>query len=75
MYYKKGDVDKAAEVCRRGVISIPDSSLLHFSLSLLVHKQGHVDEAVKELRTAVKLDPNIIDARRILEAMLKRNAD
>jgi tetratricopeptide (TPR) repeat protein len=69
--YRQGKIDEAVEICRKGLVIIPDSSLLHFSLGLLLHKQGHKDAAIKELRITLQLDPNSIEARDILQAMLK----
>jgi len=69
--YRQGKIDEAVEICRKGLVLIPDSSLLHFSLGLLLHKQGHKDAAIKELRITLQLDPNSIEARNILQAMLK----
>jgi tetratricopeptide (TPR) repeat protein len=69
--YRQGKINEAVEICRKGLVLIPDSSLLHFSLGLLLHKQGHKDAAVKELRITLDLDPNSVEARNILQAMLK----
>jgi len=69
--YQQGKINEAAEICRKGLVFIPDSSLLHFSLGLLLHKQGHRDAAVKELYITLELDPNSLEARKVLEAMLK----
>ena len=69
--YRQGKIDEAVEICRKGLVLIPDSSLLHFSLGLLLHKQGHKDAAIKELRITLELDPNSVEARNILQAMLK----
>jgi len=69
--YRQGKIDEAVEICHKGLVLIPDSSLLHFSLGLLLHKQGHKEKAIKELRITLELDPNSIEARKILQAMLK----
>jgi len=72
--YQQGKIDKAVEICRKGLVFIPDSSLLHFSLGLLLHKQGHRDAAIKELYITLELDPNSLEARKVLEAMLKKSS-
>jgi tetratricopeptide (TPR) repeat protein len=72
--YQQGKIKEAAEVCRKGLVFIPDSSLLHFSLGLILHKQGHKEAAIKELYITLELDPNSLEARKILEAMLKDSA-
>jgi tetratricopeptide (TPR) repeat protein len=72
--YQQGKIKEAAEVCRKGLVFIPDSSLLHFSLGLILHKQGHKEAAIKELYTTLELDPNSIEAHKVLEAMLKDSA-
>jgi tetratricopeptide (TPR) repeat protein len=69
--YRQDRIDEAVEICRQGLVLIPDSSLLHFSLGLLLHKQGYKDAAVKELRNTLELDPNYIEARNVLQAMLE----
>ncbi len=71
VFYRQGKINEAVEICRKGLVLIPDSSLLHFSLGLLLHKQGHKDAAIKELRITLELDPNSIEARNILQAMLE----
>lgn len=72
--YQQERIKEAAEVCRKGIVFIPDSSLLHFSLGLLLHKQGHKEAAIKELYVTLELDPNSLEARKVLEAMLKDSA-
>ncbi len=69
--YRQGKIDEAVEICRKGLVLIPDSSLLHFSLGLLLHKQGHKDAAIKELNITLELDPNSVEARSVLQAMLE----
>jgi tetratricopeptide (TPR) repeat protein len=74
LLYQQGKIKEAAEVCRKGLVFIPDSSLLHFSLGLILHKQGHKEAAIKELYITLELDPNSLEARKILEAMLKKSS-
>jgi Tfp pilus assembly protein PilF len=50
----------------------PDSAILHCNLGSILIKKGQTDEAIKELETALQLDPNSGPVRKALEALLKR---
>lgn len=72
MLYRQGKINEAVEMCRKGLEFIPDDPLLHFALGLLLNKQGHKDAAVKELYISLELDPNSIETRKVLEAILTK---
>jgi len=50
----------------------PDSAILHCNLGSVLSRKGQTDEAIKELETALQLDPNSAPVRKALEALLKR---
>jgi tetratricopeptide (TPR) repeat protein len=76
--YQQGKISKALQTCRDGLLAVPDDSAaadkldLHYNLGLMLEKQGRKDEAVKEFRTALQLDPNSIKTQRELQAILKK---
>jgi len=53
---------EALELCG----NCPQSAHLHHNLGLFYGKTGKVEEANKELQTAIALDPNDVDAQRAL---------
>ncbi|MCH8217591.1 MAG: hypothetical protein IH892_12580 [Planctomycetes bacterium] len=48
-------------------------AVMHVNLGLLLNRQKHRDEALKELRIALQIDPNSTETRRVLESILKSN--
>jgi len=69
---QEGKVDEAIEILRRGLVFCPDSVILHCNLGSILSKKGQTAEAIKELETALQLDPNSARVRKALEALLKR---
>lgn len=70
---RQDKVDEAVEVCRKGLLFVPDSPVLHCNLGILLNKQGRKDEALKEVRAALQIDPNSTKVRAVLEAILKKS--
>ena len=70
--YSRDSIDQGIEVCHKALLFVPDSAILHCNLGIMLDKQGNRTEAVKELNTAVKIDPNSPKIRRVLEAILKK---
>jgi tetratricopeptide (TPR) repeat protein len=58
-------MSEAIQLCGK----CPQSSHLHKNLGLFYGRAGNVDEAKKELRTALELEPNDSDARNALAAL------
>jgi len=58
-------MNEAIQLCG----NCPQSSHLHKNLGLFYGRAGNVDEAKKELRTALELEPNDSDARNALAAL------
>ena len=55
---KRGELDKAEEIYRRGLTFAPGDVTLNFNLALLLAKQKRFDEAARCLRDALKVNPN-----------------
>jgi len=53
------------------LIFIPDDLYLHHNLGVFLNMQGQKDEAVKELQTALRIDPNSAQTRKVLNAIKK----
>ena len=70
--FRQGKIDQSIKVHRKGLLFVPNSSILHCNLGVLLDSQGNRPEAIKELNTAVKIDPNSPKIRRVLEAILKK---
>jgi tetratricopeptide (TPR) repeat protein len=72
--YQQGKVDKAIETYRNGIILVPDNLDLHYNFGIILEEQGRREEALKELRTALKIDPNSAKVRKILNIVLTNAA-
>ena len=70
---QRNRIDQAIEVCRKALLFVPDSAILHCNLGIMLDEKGDKTEAVKELNTAVKIDPNSPKIRKALEAILKKS--
>jgi tetratricopeptide (TPR) repeat protein len=70
--FKQGKIDQSIKVHRKGLLFIPNSSILHCNLGLLLDRQGNRTEAIKEVNTAIRIDPNSPKIRRAMEAILKK---
>jgi Flp pilus assembly protein TadD len=51
---------------------LPDNLDLHYNLGILLGEQGRRQEALKELRTALKIDPNSAKVRKVLRTIQRR---
>ncbi len=67
---KQGKVAKAIQTYRKGLSTLPHELDLHYNLAILLEKQGNKDEAIKELSTVLQIDPNHIEARNVMRAIL-----
>ena len=67
--YEQGKVNDALETYQKGLKLMPDDLGLHYNLGILLRDQGQKEEAVKELREALRIDPNYSDARRVLNSL------
>ena len=55
------------------MLAIPDDPVMHSNLGVLLSRQKRRDEAIKELRIALQLDPYSTEARSVLQSILGRN--
>jgi tetratricopeptide (TPR) repeat protein len=69
--YEQGKYEEAMEVYHKGLSFVPDDLDMHYNLGIMLRGQGRIDEALEELRTALRIDPNSEKARRVLEETLK----
>ncbi len=69
--YEQGKHIEAIETCYNGLAFIPDDFDLHNNLGIMLRNQGRKAEAIEELRAALRIDPNSIKTRRVLEEILK----
>ena len=70
--FRQGKIDQSIKVYRKGLLFVPNSSILHCNLGLLLDRQGNRSEAIKELNTAIRIDPNSPKIRRVREAIMKK---
>ncbi len=70
MLFKKGRLEEALEVCQAGVAAAPKHPLLHSNVGLVLIKLGRREEGAREIRTALQLDPNSPQIRKVAETLL-----
>jgi len=82
IYLRKGDTDqalllqqgkavKAEEIYRRGLTFRPNNRALRYNLALLLAKQRRFDEAIEDIQTGLKSDPNSAGLLELLDAVKK----
>ncbi|HON59202.1 MAG TPA: tetratricopeptide repeat protein [Smithella sp.] len=69
-YFRMNQADLAEECFRRAIAADPQAAAPHFHLGLLKYRQGLVQEAVKQMDQAVRLNPSWQEARILREKML-----
>lgn len=67
----QGRLDEAIETCLKGLSIAPNNPLLHGNYGILLHKKGNKPQAIKELETALRLDPDSANIRRVLDIIRK----
>ncbi|MFH0982127.1 MAG: tetratricopeptide repeat protein [Planctomycetota bacterium] len=67
LYNQEGDLEKHVECLRRAVERAPASSDLHYRLGNALWESGRRDEAVRQWRIALELQPNHPDRARLLD--------
>lgn len=71
---REGKTAEAIRLCRNGLAHHPNHSTGHLLLALALEKSGEEEEALRELRTVIELDPgNRIAAGRLAEAESRRS--
>jgi Tfp pilus assembly protein PilF len=66
VYFRKGDLSRANDEFAEAVRLQPNSALAHYNLGLLLRQRGRNDEAAREFRKALDLDPKFSPAREAL---------
>jgi len=68
-YFNKKDYEKAMEIFRKVAEENPNynPSLLHYGFGLVYQKKGALNKAIKEYELALKINPNNIYAKQMLE--------
>ncbi len=68
-----GKTDEALREIRFVLSVRPDDVEMYLNLGILLERKGKIAGAIKAYRTAVQINPNDANARRLLEAALKKN--
>ncbi|NUM55943.1 MAG: tetratricopeptide repeat protein [Candidatus Hydrogenedentes bacterium] len=67
--WKSGRVDDAIDVLKQAIGQYPDDAKLRNILGIVFNAKGRRDDAMKEFREALRIDPSFEDARRNLNAL------
>ena len=59
----KGNEEETFEQLKRQLLVRPDSAPLHYNLGLAHGRRKEWDEAITELKTALELNPGLLEAR------------
>jgi serine/threonine protein kinase/Flp pilus assembly protein TadD len=68
----KGDLDGASAAYRDALDGRPDYALAHERLGLVLADKGRLDEAITELREAVRLRDYVLDGFRLAELLTRK---
>ncbi len=69
LWYSKGDVVEAIAIYRKALEHVHDFSDLNYNLAVVLHQQGDHPEAIQELETGLKIDPNSVKIRQLLHEL------
>jgi Flp pilus assembly protein TadD len=59
VYAGREELDKAVDLLKRGLQTMPDSAILHALIASALHEQGHQPEAQRHLAMAESIDPEL----------------
>lgn len=65
----EGRFREALDLYRRVLAEIPDDAVVHYEYAQLLRDLNVTDEAIEQAREAVRLDPSLPEARRLLGAL------
>jgi len=75
-YFEKaqaaGDGERAIVLYREGLKLCQDDDVAHYELGKVLTRQGRSAEAEKEFETALKINPDFIDAQRELDDLRRK---
>ncbi|MGA9671305.1 MAG: tetratricopeptide repeat protein [Terracidiphilus sp.] len=66
MQISSGDLANATQTLQAVTKNAPDNSLAHYALGVAFEKQGSLERAENEWRTALRLNPDFLDAQRAI---------
>lgn len=69
------DYPRAEQLIRRALAIVPESSVFHGNLGVVLRMAGRIDEAIDAYRMAIELDPRSADAHFNLGKSLKLKGD
>lgn len=72
LYARKKQYDKAEKYCRMTLNFFPNSANLHEDLAFALHLQGRLKDAIIYYDKALKLNPNLTQARENRNLILKK---
>jgi DNA-binding response OmpR family regulator len=70
--YKRGDIDRAIELLRGGILIDPLAYKLHYNLGLLLGKKSLVYQAIRELESTLELSPDYFPALKNLALLYQK---
>jgi predicted Zn-dependent protease len=70
-----GRYQEALDLYRKALTLVPNDPIVHLEYAQLLRDLNVADEATREAREAVRLDPNLAEARRLLGALELAAAD
>lgn len=74
IHHFKGNHEKEIEVYRDGLKALKDSSKLRYALAAEYYLNEKYDEAITELKIALEIDPDDVEAKGLLEHCQKYKA-
>ncbi len=72
---REGKVEEAIEYYLEALDLAPDSAAVHYNLGVACGQNGQHKRAIQEFQAALKLDPNLEEARREMEKVLQAVRD
>ncbi len=72
IYYQKGVRDEAEKLISRAIILQPNASVFYVNLGRVFQAQGKMGLAISNYETALKIQPDLVDARTALDSLKGR---
>ena len=74
-YGELKEIKKSRKAFKRGLKLYPDSLDNRFGFALALADEGDMEGAVKELETILKIDPDHISAKTLLDGIKDKNGE